>query len=122
MELEAGTGHLTSVQQHVEDTLEEAQDAAKECIQLWADTGDLGKLADAWAAFAAVDFYAGKNYGGAMAKLRIARTLCTREKGTKHPTMGLILFNMGYITHLVFRDPQAGKKYSEKSYERENVY
>lgn len=119
---EAGAGQLSSVRQHVEEALQEAEEAAKECIQLWADDGDLGKLADAWAAFAAVDFYAGKQYGGAMAKLRIARTICTRAHGPMHSTMGLILFNMGYITQLVFGDPRAAADlFSESLRIREGI-
>ena len=101
--------------QHVDQTLDVAEQAAKECIQLWADIGDLGKLADAWAAFAAVDFYAGRHYERAMAKLRVARTICTRSHGHMHPTKALILFNMGYITHLVFRKPQAAAELFRKS-------
>ena len=107
---------------HIDETLEEAQEAAKECIQLWADIGDLGKLADAWAAFAAVDFYAGRNYERAMAKLRVARTLCQRAHGHLHPTKALIYFNMGYITHLVFRKPKDAAELFRKSLEiREQV-
>ena len=41
---------LSPYRTHVDETLEEVQEAAKEWIQLWADIGDLGKLADAWPA------------------------------------------------------------------------
>lgn len=101
--------HL-SVGQHITDTIREAEGAARECIALWAEI-DHGKLADAWAAAAAVDFYAGGHarpgyatYKTAMAKLRIARKICTKSHGRFHPTQALILFNMGYISHLVFKD------------------
>jgi len=100
---------------HIDNTLKVAEEAARECIQLWADIGDLGKLADAWAAYAAVDFYAGRHYERAMAKLRVARAICARSHGHMHPTKALIFFNMGYITHLVFRKPQAAAELFRKS-------
>ena len=37
---------------HVDGALHAAEEAAKECIQLWANIGDLAKLADSWAAYA----------------------------------------------------------------------
>ena len=102
--------------QHIDHTLRVAEEAAVECIQLWADMGNhAGKLADAWAAYAAVDFYAGRHYERAMAKLRVARSISTKAQGLLHPTLALILFNMGYITHLVFRKPKAAAELFSKS-------
>jgi tetratricopeptide (TPR) repeat protein len=113
-------GHL-SVGQHIVDTIQEAEGAARECIALWAEL-DHGKLADAWAAAAAVDFYAGGHarpgygtYKTAMAKLRIARKICTKSHGRFHPTQALILFNMGYISHLVFKDPEGASELLSES-------
>ena len=39
---------------HVDGALHAAEEAAKECIQLWANIGDLAKLADSWAAYAGI--------------------------------------------------------------------
>ena len=50
-----------------------------------------------------------------MAKLRVARSISTKAQGLLHPTLALILFNMGYITHLVFRKPKAAADLFSKS-------
>ena len=74
------------------------------------------------ASVAAVDFYAGRHYGRAMSKLRVALNICTRAQGHMNATKALILFNIGYITHLVFRKPQAAAELFRKSLEiREKV-
>jgi hypothetical protein len=101
------------------DPFELAADAARECVELWAGmmashgsspgaaelaAEQRGKLADAWTAGAAVDFYARGRDERALAKLRIARRMCrvdaAARSGQEHPRHALVLFNIGYISRI----------------------
>lgn len=79
-----------------------AEEAVRECVDLWGALGDEEKLADAWAASAAVDFYAGRNLEGALAKLALAQAMCVRSRRLLHPTHALVLFNLAYISLVAF--------------------
>jgi len=79
-----------------------AQGAARECVDVWASLGDDEKLADAWAASAAVDFYAGRDLEGALRKLALAQAMCAKSRRLVHPTHALVLFNLAYISLVAF--------------------